>query len=92
MKRSRGSGAELRLSQLGHDRFFGRLAEWITPQAQPVRLNPPGSQMLRLLIWYAEFADKERARLIVDVMDDYEWAKGATANKVVQVLSRFGST
>ena len=92
MKRSRGSGAELRLSQLGHDRFFGRLAEWITPQAQPVRLNPPGSQMLRLLIWYAEFADKKRARLIVDVMDDYEWAKGATANKVVQVLSRFGST
>ena len=48
--------------------------------------------MLRLLIWYAEFADKKRARLIVDVMDDYEWAKGATANKVVQVLSRFGST
>lgn len=47
--------------------------------------------MLRLFIWCAEFADKELTRPIVDMMDDYEWAKGATANKVLQVLSRFGS-
>ncbi len=56
LSRGRGKGwlaeAELRLKLVGRAHYRQRLDEWFVFPKEPIRLNPPGSNMARLLVSY----------------------------------------
>ncbi len=78
--------AERRLDSVGAKRYHDRLDQWLVfPEAKPARLNPPGSNMLRLLVSYAVLAPS--ALPVLGRLKAVNWSGTDTARKVLKTLA-----
>ena len=78
--------AERRLALLGAKRYRDRLDHWFHfPEKEPVRLNPPGSNMLRLLVSYGVLVPA--ALPVLKRLNDVGWASPGIARKVMTDLT-----
>jgi len=77
-----------RLEALGKETFLRRVEEWLVFPETPVKLSPTGSNVLRLLIWYADLADRERALPTLMRMARAHWTDEGPAGKVMGALAR----
>jgi len=76
-----------RLAGVGADRFLTRLDEWFVFPASPSKMTPAGSNMLRLLVWYAQLADAERSLPILMRIARADWADKGPIGKVMNALA-----
>ena len=80
------SEAERRLEQLGARCYRTRLEQWfVFPEKECVRLNPPGSNMLRILVSYG--AVVPAALPVLERLSGVNWATPDTAHKVMTGLA-----
>src|SRR5215469_9475009 len=91
LNHGRGKGwliteADRRLNKLGVERYCHRLDEWfVFPAEVPVRLNPPGSDMLRLLVSYGALVPATLPILVR--LKSVNWSSRDAANKVLQAVA-----
>ena len=90
LNRARGKAwlgeAERRLDLLGTKRYRDRLDEWFDfPKEATVRLQPPGSNMLRLLISYGALVPA--AHTVLARLNNVNWENPGTAHKVMTGLA-----
>jgi hypothetical protein len=80
------SEAERRLNNLGAERYCQRLDEWfVFPAEVPVRMSPPGSNVLRLLVSYGALVGATVPVLLR--LKSVNWSSRNAANKVLKTVA-----
>ena len=78
--------AERRLKFVGTKRYHDRLDQWLVfPEENAARLNPPGSNMLRLLVSYGALVPASLP--VLGRLRAVNWAGPDTARKVLKTLT-----
>lgn len=79
-----------RLSSIGATAFFARFEEWFELREPEQRLTPPGSAMLRLLLWYGGLADPPRTVRAAARVVRVRWIKPEPAAKLIAAYRALG--